>query len=240
MREVAEETAQRPRVVASLGETKFDTGRGRKRVQWFGMRATDSLSFSPNAEVDEIRWLSAEDAGSLLTYDDDRVLLDDVDLVWLLTTGTLFLVRHGAAGERSTWEGDDEARPLTNKGLQQAAGLVTLLKDREIEAILTSPYLRCMQTVEPLAETLGLKVVSHPALAEGQGGKETRDLIRQLAGTNAVLCSHGDVIPSAIDWMVRQGLALRSPFDCKKGSVWEVEIRGGEFHKARYNPPIEA
>jgi 8-oxo-dGTP diphosphatase len=239
-REVAEETGQTPRVVFSLGETKFDTGKGRKRVQWFGMRAADSKPFTPNDEVDEIRWLSADDASSLLTYDDDRLLLADVDLDGLLTTGTLYLVRHGAAGDRGSWQGEDETRPLTSKGMDQAAGLVTLLKDRQIEAILTSPFLRCRQTVEPLAEAVGLGLVEHPALAEGQGGRETRDLIRQLAGTNAILCSHGDVIPSAMDWMVRKGLTLKSPFDCKKGSVWEVEIRAGEFHKARYILPSEA
>ena len=157
----------------------------------------------------------------------------------LLTTGTFYLVRHGAAGERGAWEGDDRLRPLSGKGRRQAAGLVEILSTRGIEAIFSSPYVRCVQTVQPLADATGLEIVEHPALAEGEGGKASRDLLRELIGTNAVLCSHGDVIPAAMEWMINKGMALKSAFDCKKGSTWEITVRGGVFHKARYLPPRE-
>lgn len=240
VREVAEETGQNPRLVSSIGQTEFDTGNGIKRVRWFGMRSIRPDPFVPNEEVDELRWSDPDEARALLTYDADRVLLDQVDLDALLATGTLFLVRHAVAGDRSSWEGEDRLRPLSNKGQKQAAGLVKTLRESQIEAILTSPFLRCVQTVQPLAEATGLEIVEHPALAEGEGGKATRDLLRDLAGTNAVLCSHGDVIPAVMDWMVRKGMTLKSPFYCKKGSTWEIDVRGGEFHKAQYLPSVEA
>jgi len=240
VREVAEETGQNPRLVSSIGQTDFDTGNGIKRVRWFGMRSSRPDPFVPNKEVDELRWLDPDEASALLTYDDDRVLLDQVDLDALLATGTLLLVRHAVAGDRSSWEGEDRLRPLSNKGQKQAAGLAKTLRESQIEAILTSPFLRCVQTVQPLAEATGLEIVEHPALAEGEGGKATRNLLRDLAGTNAVLCSHGDVIPAVMDWMARRGMTLKSPYDCKKGSTWEIDVRGGEFHKAQYLPPVEA
>jgi broad specificity phosphatase PhoE/8-oxo-dGTP pyrophosphatase MutT (NUDIX family) len=240
VREVAEETGQNPRLVSSLGQTEFDTGNGVKRVRWFGMRLSRPDPFVPNAEVDEIRWLDPDEARSLLTYEGDGAMLDQVDLDALAATGTLFLVRHGAAGDRNAWEGDDHLRPLSSKGERQATGLVKTLANREIEAIHTSTYLRCIQTVSPLAEATGLEIIEQPELTEGEGGKATRDLLRELAGTNAVLCSHGDVIPEVMEWMVGKGMTLKSQFDCKKGSVWEVEVRGGEFRKARYLPPTEA
>ncbi len=149
------------------------------------------------------------------------------------------MVRHGAAGDRQTWTGDDQARPLSRKGEAQAGGLANTLKERPIEAIFSSPYVRCVQTVRPLADAKGLEIVEHPALAEGEGGKATRDLLRELAGRNAVLCSHGDVIPAVINWMTEKGMTLKSDFDFKKGSTWEIDVRAGVFHKARYFPPRE-
>lgn len=239
IREVAEETGQKPRLVSLVGETSYPVNGTKKVVQWYGMRVHQPIPFTPNDEVDEIRWLTTEEAPALLSYNHDRKLLERVDLEALLTTGTLYLVRHGAAGDRHTWTGDDGARPLSRKGELQAQGLVKTLQGRPLEAIFTSPYARCVQTVMPLAEAIGLEIIEHPALAEGEGGKATRDLVRELVGTNAVLCSHGDVIPALINWMVDKSMALKSEFDWKKGSTWEVEVRAGVFHKARYLPPRE-
>jgi 8-oxo-(d)GTP phosphatase len=239
IREVAEETGQQPRPVSMVGETPYPVDGTKKVVRWYGMRAQQPMPFTPNEEVDEIRWLTTEEAPALLSYDHDRKLLERVDLEALLTTGTLYLVRHGSAGDRHAWTGDDQARPLSGKGDLQALGLVKTLKERPLEAIFTSPYVRCVQTIRPLAEATGLEIVEHPALAEGEGGKATRELVRELAGTNAVLCSHGDVIPALIEWMVDKGMGLKSEYDWKKGSTWEIEIRAGVFHKGRYLPPRE-
>lgn len=240
LREVGEETGQRPHPVSIVGETTYTVDGSPKLVTWYGMRVTEPGPFVPNEEVDEIRWLDPDAAAALLTYDHDRDMLERVDLDALLTTGSLYLVRHGAAGDRQSWSGDDSLRPLSVRGEMQAVGLAKTLADHRIEAIFTSPYLRCVQTVQPLADETGLEIIEHPALAEGEGGKATRDLVRSLIGTNAVLCSHGDVIPAVMDWMVNKGMTLKSDFDCKKGSTWEVTVRGGVFHKAYYLPPQEA
>lgn len=239
IREVAEETGQIPRLLGLVGSTEYANGDGSKRVAWYAMRTSEPQEFVPNSEVDQIRWATSVEALELLSYDEDRRLLATLDTEALTSTGTLYLVRHGAAGERQEWNGEDSLRPLSKKGLRQATGLVGLLAGRDIEVILTSPYLRCRQTVEPLAEVTGLKIIEHPALAEAETGKSSRDLARAMAGTNAVLCSHGDVIPALLDWMASRGLPLQPPFDCKKGSTWEIEVRAGEFRRARYLPPVE-
>jgi 8-oxo-dGTP diphosphatase len=239
LREVAEETGQIPRLLGLMGSTEYSNrAGGTKRVAWYAMRTVQPQEFLPNPEVDQIRWATPAEARDLLTYDEDRHLLATIDIAALARTGTLYLVRHGAAGERQEWDGEDSLRPLSKKGERQAAGLVDLLGGREIEVILTSPYVRCRQTVEPLAAATGLKIVEHPALAEAETGKSSRDLARDMAGTNAVLCSHGDVIPALLDWMARRGMPLQPPFDCQKGSTWEVEVRAGEFRHARYLPPV--
>lgn len=237
VREVWEEAGQQARIISPLGESSYQTLAGPKLVRWFAMRALGRNQFEPNGEVDRIVWVEPEEAARLLNYSRDRDLVTNVDGPALLSTGTLFLVRHAAAGDRSTWTDDDRLRPLTTKGEAQAEGLARLLSDRGVERIISSPYLRCTHTVEPLAHKLGLEIEIDDSLAEGSGGKPVRRLVRDLAGTNAVLCSHGDVIPELLDWMVRRGMELSSPFDCKKGSTWEVEVTAGEFTAARYLPP---
>lgn len=239
IREVREEAGQPARVIAPLGESVYRTTSGDKVVRWFAMRATGPQSFVPNDEVDRIAWLSPDAAATLLSYERDRDLVIAVDPPALLGTGTLFLIRHAAAGDRSSWEGDDRDRPLTAKGLAQSKALVDQLRDRQIEAIYSSPYVRCLQTVLPLAEVAGLEVQVEDVLAEGEVGKKARELVKSLVGQNAVISTHGDVIPALLDWMTRRGMSLKSAFDCKKGSVWEVDVRGGEFHKAVYVPPPE-
>jgi 8-oxo-dGTP diphosphatase len=111
------------------------------------------------------------------------------------------------------------------------------LKGFGIERIYTSPYTRCVQTVEPLAEAIGAKVVEHDALAEGPDIDGAYGLCDELVGYNAVLCTHGDVIPAVINRMMWAGLTLESRFYCSKGSIWEIDLEGGRFTTARYVPP---
>jgi phosphohistidine phosphatase SixA len=103
----------------------------------------------------------------------------------------LLLIRHGSAGDRAAWEGDDRERPLDERGLRQAEALVELLKSYELERILSSPAERCRQTVEPLAYARALAIDLQEELAEEHQGTAGAELVRSLAGTNAVACGHG-------------------------------------------------
>src|ERR1700686_3868821 len=91
---------------------------------------------------------------------------------------TFYFVRHAKAGSRSHWEQDDRIRPLNKKGLKQAQELVTILAPYPITDILSSPYLRCVQTVEPLALARELELKKTPALAEGSGLNGAFELMR--------------------------------------------------------------
>jgi 8-oxo-dGTP diphosphatase len=124
---------------------------------------------------------------------------------------TVLLVRHGEAGKRSRWAGDDRLRPLDDHGRLQAARLAEALTPRGVERVLTSPYIRCRQTVEPLADALGLPVEERVELAEGAEVADVRRLVGGLRGTVAVLCTHGDVI---------EGLLGE---ESEKGSTWVLE-----------------
>jgi broad specificity phosphatase PhoE len=80
---------------------------------------------------------------------------------------TLYFVRHAKAGSRTRWEGNDRERPLSKSGRNQAEALDSVLGPNAISAIWSSPYLRCVQTVEPLAKARKLKVQETRHLAEG-------------------------------------------------------------------------
>ncbi len=238
IREVFEETRVMCRIVAPLGATRYRIASGIKEVAWFAMRPLPaSKKFKENSEVDAVKWVSKKAALKILDYEHDRDLLASNDLKRISQTGTLYLLRHAAAGDRTKWEGDDRVRPLTKKGRRQAAAIAERLSSMEIERILTSPNLRCVQSVEPLATAIGAKVVISEALGEGPDIDGAYDLIDSHVGANTVICSHGDVIPAVINRMMWAGLSLESHFYCSKGSIWEVELEGGKFTTGRYTPP---
>lgn len=238
IREVLEETGYHCRIVAPVGTTRYRINSGIKEVNWFAMRPLpDSPGFKKNDEVDEIRWITRKQAQDELDYENDRSLVAAPGLKKLARTGTLFLLRHAAAGDRTKWDGVDAVRPINKKGKRQSIAIADSLETRGIERIYTSPFIRCVQTVEPLAERIGAKVVEHDALAEGPDIDAAYDLADELVGYNAVLSTHGDVIPAVINRMMWAGLTLESRFYCSKGSIWEVELDGGRFTTASYTPP---
>lgn len=241
LREVLEETGYRCRIVAPIGTTRYRIDGGVKEVHWFAMRPLpDSPGFKKNKEVDDFKWLSPAKAKARCDYENDRAIIAEAGLKKLAKTGTLFLVRHAIAADRTKWTGVDALRPLTKKGRRQAQAIAEYLRDRGIERIYSSPYTRCVQTVEPLAEAIGAKVIEHDALAEGPDVDAAYQLCDDVVGFNAVLCSHGDVIPAVINRMMWAGLVLESRFYCSKGSIWEVDVEGGRFAHARYVPPPDA
>jgi 8-oxo-dGTP diphosphatase len=154
---------------------------------------------------------------------------------------TVFLVRHADAKSRANWPHPDETRPLTRKGLEQAEGLVDLLHDRPIRRMLSSPAVRCVETLAPLANKLGLKVEKTDALFEGADPTKAYDLLRGVAKEkgDTVLCAHGDLIPELLRLAGRDGLTLQDAPRWAKGSTWAIEGDGKHFTKARYLPPPE-
>lgn len=140
---------------------------------------------------------------------------------------SVYLVRHALAADLAGWEGPDDVRPLTVSGWRQSVAIAGRLDD--VRAFVTSPTVRCSDTLVPAAHAMGLPVVPDERLREGQEPRnwgEARALLTALRtdhladGAGALaLCSHGDVLP-----------ALLPPGDferkCPKGGVWVVRLGG--------------
>jgi 8-oxo-dGTP diphosphatase len=105
----------------------------------------------------------------------------------------VLLIRHARAGDRAEWEGDDRLRPLDERGWRQAGELVDLLAEFPIERIVSSPYDRCVQTVEPLARSRGLAIELREELAEELQTTDGAKLVRALLGEDVAVCCHGGV-----------------------------------------------
>jgi phosphohistidine phosphatase SixA len=119
----------------------------------------------------------------------------------------IILLRHASAGHRASWEGDDELRPLDERGRRQSEALVEALSNWPIERVVTSPHVRCVQTVEPLAAAVGLEIEEREQLAEGSGRGDVLRLIDELGGASAVLCTHGDVVEELLGSGLKKGAA---------------------------------
>jgi 8-oxo-dGTP diphosphatase len=150
---------------------------------------------------------------------------------------TVYLVRHAKAGSRSAWDGPDDLRPLTKAGRRQAEALVALLGDAGVAKIVSSPFVRCRQTVEPLAELVRRPVDLSDALAEGATLTEILRLIEKVGDQQSVLCSHGDVIGALLEHL-RDRPGVRMEGDAfEKGSTWALEVEAGGVVAARYVEP---
>lgn len=153
----------------------------------------------------------------------------------------LYLVRHAVAVGRSAWHHADEKRPLTPKGRRQAAALLRLFEGVEVRRILSSPAVRCRDTVVPLAEAYKLEVHDAVELAEGHGPRKAMELFGETAAKkgDSVLCAHGDLIPEVLRRLARNGVRLESDLHYAKGSTWELAVDDGRIVSGRYHPPAE-
>ena len=234
LREVEEETGLRCRLGPSVGAVTYRDRRGRaKVVRYFRMDA-DGGRFTPNLEVDDLRWVPIEDAVRLLSYAHDRSLLRQV--LAGLPASALYVVRHAKAGIRAAWSGPDEERPLTRRGRKQARRLVERFQGLEIRRILSSPFLRCVQTVEPLGEARGLAVEAIPELREGASVEELLGALAWLDEGPTVVCGHGTEIRSMIDRLEAGGATIEGARGIAKGSVWVLDREGERIVAAHYLP----
>ena len=133
----------------------------------------------------------------------------------------LFIVRHAKAGNRSEWDSDDLSRPLTGKGRRQAIAIAEQLAPFATGPLLSSPSVRCVQTLEPLAALMNIAIVVDLTLAEGKGFQGALDLLATVPD-GSVLCSHGDVIPETIAALERRGCVIVGEPDWRKASVWQL------------------
>ena len=147
---------------------------------------------------------------------------------------TFYVVRHAKAGSRAKWTGDDRLRPLTKKGWKQADELVRVLHPFPVAAIFSSPYLRCVQSVEPLSKARKITVKTSAELAEGHGLDGLREFLGDSKLDHAVLSTHGDIVWELVEDLVARHVIRPGDGGFDKGSTWVLTTKDGVPTKARY------
>ncbi len=237
-REVIEETGHQPIVERRLPRQRYDTDEGEKIVEWWSMRSAGG-TFSPNHEIDELRWLEPEAADQLLSYRNDKELISAFTSV-PQPTAMVLLVRHARAGDRLAWQGEDRDRPLDKAGKRQAQRLAEVLPVWRPTRIGSADLLRCTQTIEPLADRLGLTVQLEETLSERAFALDpdaALERVRTLAGCGGVnaICSQGGAIPSIVAQLAdSDGVPLDEEISAKKGSTWVLAFNGRKLIGADY------
>jgi broad specificity phosphatase PhoE len=148
-----------------------------------------------------------------------------------------YLVRHADAGDKRAWNGPDDDRPLSSRGRREAEGLIAQLDGRSIAQILSSPTVRCWQTVQPLAEWRHLPVRIDPTLAVDADLDGALALVLDSDTDDMVLCTHGELIGPLLARLRELGAPIGEAATWPKGSVWLLEAVDGAITRASFLPP---
>jgi 8-oxo-(d)GTP phosphatase len=232
VREVCEETGHHCVIGRRLNTVSYPIDLGIKKVYYWAARSTGG-EFTPGKEVDELIWLPVADAMRKLDYAQDRKVLRRF-AKQPADTHTVLVVRHGTAGSKSRYSGDDTERPLDKRGRAQAEALVPQLLAFGATGVYAADRLRCHQTVEPLAAELGVSIHSEHTLTEeayAKNPKRGRNRVLRIAaqaGTPAI-CSQGKVIPDLIAWWCERDGVRPDKARNHKGSAWVLSLSAGKL-----------
>jgi len=232
VREILEETGYESVLGRRLASVSYPLEQGTKKVRYWAARSTGG-GFSPNSEVDKLDWLPVAEAMLRLQYPHDRKVLRRFNRR-PVDTRTVLIVRHATAGRKARYKGDDRLRPLDKKGRAQAESLVGQLLAFGASDVYAASRTRCHQTVEPLAQELGVRVRDEPTLTEeayaADAGAARKRVLKIAAksdgGSVPVICTQGKVIPDLISWWCERSGIRPDKSRNRKGSMWVLTLHG--------------
>ena len=218
VREIFEETGLKVNLGPSLGSVHYvQTSNGKPKIVHYWAAEVDPVAeakskFVSNDEIFAIEWLSVKKAIATLTYEHDRELIEDVRSLWKsgsMDTFPLIITRHGKATAHDQWDGLDSLRPLVAQGMQQARDIAGGLAAFGPDAIMSSPAIRCLQTIAPLSYKLGMEIRESGKISQDKWTSEGDRVVdfvsaRLRKAVPVVMCSHGPVIPQIVSEIISQ------------------------------------
>ena len=242
-REVFEETNIQTEFGPFLGDSEYLTPDGKKQVSFWAAKAITDKDFSPNSEVDQLKWVEVKKVKELLTLETDKKIL--AQFIKLdFGTKPFILLRHAKAVTRDEWQGDDDDRPLDSLGQNQAKRLLSIYQVYNIEQIHTSDAVRCYDTVNPMVKGLGIKLEVTGKLSESTykiDKEKAFDYAKELIKEDSriLLCSHNPILPKML-----KKLTKKSDVDADEGKLspadaWVIHRSGKEIIQIdRIDAPI--
>ncbi len=211
VREIREETGIKVALGVPLGATEYVMPNGKNKfVQYWAAEVTTKAiqksKFVPNDEVAALEWLPLASARGELSYEPDKEILDNFAALvkdGVTRTFAVVVLRHGKATSPSDWRGEDATRPLTERGLTQAHGIVRTIAAWKPKRFISSTAARCKATIAPVAKALGKDVKSTNKISQDafeSGKADVRSVVGQVVRKrkSTVVCTHGPVAPAVI------------------------------------------
>lgn len=237
VREIAEETGLIVALGVPLGVIEYVLPNGRDKTVSYWAAEVDDLTlansnFSPNDEVDSLRWLSIPEAREQLSYPHDVDIVDRFAELFRqgrARTFAIIALRHGKAMDPGDWDGPDATRPLRQRGLDQAASVAPGVAAYRPAKLISSTAVRCLSTIAPVARITGLDVADKHGISQDafEAEKDRVDRIverRITRGRTTVLCTHGPVLPRIVAASAR---LTNTPLDRR---MWRASSLGtGEY-----------
>ena len=237
VREMHEETGVRLRLGRKLTTMHYQVPSGQdKEVHYWASKlrpkAWTEAKFKPNDEIAKLEWVKAKKALKKLTYVHDRDLLVEVidfHKNQELETKALILLRHAEATPRDEWPGEEAKRPLLSEGKSQAKRLIPVLDAYAPKRLVTSPWMRCYQTVEPYSKKKKRTLILRSQLTELSNAlspRKTRHAVEDIFDTtkSALLCSHRPALPTIVET-----LATRANAEIKDDLLAATTLKPAEF-----------
>jgi len=237
VREMREETGISLKLGRPIAQVSYSVENNEEKTVFYWSskareKAWKKKKFRANDEISEISWEKADEAMSKLTYQHDKDLLSDVVKLYKakeLETRALILLRHAQATPRADWKGQEAKRPLLPEGKQQAKRLVSLLSAFGPKRLVTSPWKRCEQTIEPYAKAGKKKIIERSQLTELSSKlspRKTKVAVEALfdQSKSALLCSHRPALPT-----ITQTLAANAKAAIKEEILAATTLSPAEF-----------
>ncbi len=234
VREILEETGFAGRLGRRLAVVSYPVDGAVKRVVYWAAGGGDG-EFTANDVADELLCLPPKEAMKRLQYQLDRKVLRRFAKA-PAATHTTVIVRHGRAGSRSKYKGEDCARPLDKLGRAQAESLVGQLLAFGATELHAAPRVRCVQTLQPLAQEIGAAIDIEATLTEEaytadkkSGRARVLEIASGAAGATPVICTQGKVIPDLIAWWCERDGVRPDKSRNRKGSIWVLSSAEGRL-----------
>ena len=232
-REVLEETNLQTEFGPHLGQVEYFTPDGLKKVTYWSAKVIAEKPFRTNSEVDQLKWIPITKVIEVLTNETDKEIFDKFVKV-KFNSKPFILLRHAKAITRDEWQGEDDDRPLSSSGQNQAMRLLSTYQVFNIDQIHSSDAVRCYDTVKSMAKGLDIKLEVSSKLSESTYKKDKEkafDYVRELIkeDKSILICSHNPILPKMLNKLTKKSEIEADEDKLSPADGWVIHRSGKEI-----------
>jgi len=232
-REVLEETNLQTEFGPHLGQVEYFTPDGLKKVTYWSAKVISEKPFRANTEVDQLKWIPITKVIEVLTNETDKEIFDKFVKV-KFNSKPFILLRHAKAITRDEWQGEDDDRPLSSSGQNQAMRLLSTYQVFNIDQIHSSDAVRCYDTVKSMAKGLDIKLEVSSKLSENTYKKDKEkafDYVSELIkeDKSILICSHNPILPKMLNKLTKKSEIEADEDKLSPADGWVIHRSGKEI-----------